>query len=120
MIGIYAMIETSGKQYRVSQGDVIRVEKLNAAEGETIKLDRMLTVSDSDKLLGWTAGAGKCEGYRNGTKARQGQKYPIGEFKAAAFVPSFTGSTRISPCTTTLLAPIFLASFARSGITESG
>ncbi|ADL07529.1 50S ribosomal protein L21 [Thermosediminibacter oceani] len=48
---MYAVIETGGKQYRVSQGDVIRVEKLNAAEGETIELDRVLAVSDGDKLL---------------------------------------------------------------------
>ncbi|TYP57591.1 50S ribosomal protein L21 [Thermosediminibacter litoriperuensis] len=48
---MYAVIETGGKQYRVSQGDVIRVEKLNAAEGETIELDRVLAVSNGDKLL---------------------------------------------------------------------
>ncbi|MCG0275541.1 MAG: 50S ribosomal protein L21 [Thermosediminibacteraceae bacterium] len=48
---MYAIIETGGKQYRVSEGDVIRVEKLNAAEGETIKLDRVLAVSDGEKLM---------------------------------------------------------------------
>ncbi|MFO7152272.1 MAG: 50S ribosomal protein L21 [Bacillota bacterium] len=47
---MYAIIETGGKQYRVSEGDVIRVEKLCAQEGETVELDRVLAVSDGEKL----------------------------------------------------------------------
>ncbi len=43
---MYAVIETGGKQYRVAQGDVIRVEKLPAAEGESITFDRVLMVGD--------------------------------------------------------------------------
>jgi large subunit ribosomal protein L21 len=41
---MYAIIETGGKQYRVSEGDVLIVEKLNADEGETVEFDRVLTV----------------------------------------------------------------------------
>ncbi|KXG74631.1 50S ribosomal protein L21 [Fervidicola ferrireducens] len=48
---MYAIIETGGKQYRVSEGDVIRVEKLRAQEGETVELDRVLAVSDGEKLM---------------------------------------------------------------------
>jgi large subunit ribosomal protein L21 len=48
---MYAIIETGGKQYRVSEGDVIRVEKLCAQEGETVELDRVLAVSDGEKLM---------------------------------------------------------------------
>ena len=33
---MYAIIATGGKQYKVSEGDVIRVEKLNAEEGNTV------------------------------------------------------------------------------------
>ncbi len=36
---MYAVIETGGKQYRVSQGDTLRVEKLNAEEGESVEFD---------------------------------------------------------------------------------
>lgn len=43
---MYAVIETGGKQYRVAQDDVIRVEKLAAAEGESITLDRVLMVGE--------------------------------------------------------------------------
>ena len=36
---MYAVIETGGKQYRVQEGDVITVEKLDAAAGDAVKLD---------------------------------------------------------------------------------
>ncbi|MBI5049991.1 MAG: 50S ribosomal protein L21 [Nitrospirae bacterium] len=45
---MYAVIETGGKQYRVSEGDVIKVEKLNA-EG-TVDFDKVLMVSDGTKV----------------------------------------------------------------------
>ncbi len=41
---MYAIIETGGKQYRVSEGDVVFVEKLEVAEGEAVAFDRVLTV----------------------------------------------------------------------------
>ena len=43
-----AIIETGGKQYRVSEGDVIFVEKLPAEESETVKFDKVLAVMDGD------------------------------------------------------------------------
>lgn len=50
---MYAVIESGGKQYRVSPGDVIRVEKLEAAAGDTVNLDRVLMVgSDADLRIG--------------------------------------------------------------------
>ncbi len=42
---LYAVIETGGKQYRVSTGDAIYVEKLNVNEGDEIVFDRILLVS---------------------------------------------------------------------------
>jgi len=47
---MYAIIETGGKQYRVQEGDVIRVEKLNIADGETVKFDKVLLVAEEGKL----------------------------------------------------------------------
>ncbi len=47
---MYAIIETGGKQYRVQEGDVIRVEKLEIADGETVKFDKVLLVADEGKL----------------------------------------------------------------------
>jgi large subunit ribosomal protein L21 len=47
---MYAVIVTGGKQYRVSQGDTLRVEKLDAAEGDSVSLDQVLMVVDGDDI----------------------------------------------------------------------
>ena len=47
---MYAVIVTGGKQYRVSQGDKLRVEKLDTAEGESVDLDQVLMVVDGDDV----------------------------------------------------------------------
>ncbi|GBG56456.1 50S ribosomal protein L21 [Sporomusaceae bacterium FL31] len=50
---MYAIIETGGKQYRVTEGDVVTVEKIEANEGETVEFDRVLTVvKDGSVVLG--------------------------------------------------------------------
>ena len=41
---MYAVIATGGKQYRVSEGDVIRVEKLGAEAGEKVVFDQVLAI----------------------------------------------------------------------------
>lgn len=48
---MYAVVETGGKQYKVQPGDVIFVEKMEASEGETVKLDRVLMVSKDDGIV---------------------------------------------------------------------
>ena len=47
---MYAVFETGGKQYRAAAGDVIRVEKLDLPEGETVEFDKVLLVSDGDEV----------------------------------------------------------------------
>ncbi|ACZ19131.1 50S ribosomal protein L21 [Thermanaerovibrio acidaminovorans] len=47
---MYAIVETGGKQYRVKEGDRIRVELLKAEEGSTVTLDRVLLVSSDDSV----------------------------------------------------------------------
>jgi large subunit ribosomal protein L21 len=47
---MYAVIKTGGKQYRVSQGDTLRVEKLNAGEGESVEFERVLMVGADDDI----------------------------------------------------------------------
>lgn len=46
---MYAIIKTGGKQYRVQENDVLKVEKLNAAVGETVTFDEVVAVG-GDKL----------------------------------------------------------------------
>ena len=47
---MYAVVETGGKQYKVSAGDVIDVEKVLYEVGERIELDRVLLVADGDEV----------------------------------------------------------------------
>jgi len=47
---MYAVIQTGGKQYRVSEGDVLRVEKLAADEGVGVELDKVLMVANGDDI----------------------------------------------------------------------
>ena len=47
---MFAVIETGGKQYKVNEGDVIFVEKLEAEAGDTVTFDRVLALSDGDGI----------------------------------------------------------------------
>ena len=47
-----AIIATGGKQYKVSEGDVIRVEKLDAEAGATVTFDQVVAVRDTDLKVG--------------------------------------------------------------------
>ena len=49
---MYAIIATGGKQYKVSEGDVIKVEKLGAAAGETVTFDQVLLVNNGEVVVG--------------------------------------------------------------------
>lgn len=45
---MYAIIATGGKQYKVSEGDVIKVEKLDMEPGSTVTFDQVIAVSDKE------------------------------------------------------------------------
>jgi len=47
---IYAVIETGGKQYKVSPGQALDVELLDVAEGSTVELDKVLLIADGDRV----------------------------------------------------------------------
>ena len=47
---MYAVIKTGGKQYRVSAGEKVRVETLDAEVGSEVVLDQVLMVADGDKV----------------------------------------------------------------------
>lgn len=49
---MYAIIATGGKQYKVSEGDVIKVEKLDVEAGNTVTFDQVLAVSDKELAVG--------------------------------------------------------------------
>jgi large subunit ribosomal protein L21 len=47
---MYAVIKTGGKQYRVREGDTLRVEKLAAEAGATVQFDQVLMVGEGDQV----------------------------------------------------------------------
>lgn len=48
---MYAIIATGGKQYKVAEGDIIRVEKLGAEDGAEITFDDVIAVQNDTELL---------------------------------------------------------------------
>ena len=49
---MYAIIATGGKQYRVEEGDIIRVEKLELSENDSYTFDQVLALNDRSLKLG--------------------------------------------------------------------
>jgi large subunit ribosomal protein L21 len=47
---MYAVIQTGGKQYRVSQGDLVTIEKLEGAAGDRIEINSVLMVGGGDQV----------------------------------------------------------------------
>ncbi|ABE57836.1 MULTISPECIES: 50S ribosomal protein L21 [Chromohalobacter] len=47
---MYAVIKSGGKQYRVQEGQTLKLEKLEVATGETLELDQVLLVADDDDV----------------------------------------------------------------------
>ena len=47
---MYAVIKTGGKQYRVEEGDVVRIEKIEVATGEAVDFDQVLLVANGDDV----------------------------------------------------------------------
>ena len=48
---MFAIFEIGGKQYKVSEGDVVFLEKMNVQEGESVKFDKVLALSDNEGLV---------------------------------------------------------------------
>ena len=47
---MFAVIESGGKQHRVEEGEVLRLEKLAAGPGETVPFDRVLLIAEGDDI----------------------------------------------------------------------
>lgn len=58
---MHAIIETGGKQYKVAEGDVVFIEKLDHEAGDAVKFDRVLAILDGDNAtFGAPVVAGAC------------------------------------------------------------
>jgi large subunit ribosomal protein L21 len=49
---MYAIIATGGKQYKVAEGDIIKVEKLGVEAGETVTFDNVIAISNEGLKVG--------------------------------------------------------------------
>ena len=58
---MYAVIKTGGKQYRVTEGETLKVEKLDVEEGAAVEFDQVLMIADGDQIQ---VGAPYVEGAR--------------------------------------------------------
>jgi large subunit ribosomal protein L21 len=47
---VYAIIKTGGKQYKVSPGDVLDIERIKGETGDTVEFDTVITVADGDSV----------------------------------------------------------------------
>ncbi len=78
---MYAVIQTGGKQYRVSEGSTLKVEKIVADEGANIEIDRVLMIADGDDIK---VGAPYVEGGKVTATVKaqgRGKKVQIVKFK---------------------------------------
>ena len=78
---MYAVVTTGGKQYRVAQGDTVRVERLAAAEGEQVELSDVLLIVDGDDVR---IGTPRVEGGRVDARVRahgRNDKIEVVKFK---------------------------------------
>ena len=79
---MYAVIQTGGKQYRVQQGDVIFVEKIDSQADEAVTFEEVLLVNDGDqtRIGAPTVAGAKVEGKVLGQV--KGQKIVVYKYKA--------------------------------------
>jgi len=78
---MYAVVKTGGKQYRVTPGSSLRVEKINAETGASVELDKVLLVADGDDIK---VGAPYLDGGRVTAKVKshgRGNKVRIVKFR---------------------------------------
>lgn len=75
---MYAVIKTGGKQYRVEQGDVVTVEKLEGGSGDAVSFDDVLLVGGDELKIGTPQVAGATV---QGTIVEQGRARKIVVFK---------------------------------------
>ncbi len=78
---MYAIIETGGKQYKVSEGDIIFVEKLNAEEGGAYTFDKVLAVSGGEGLVVGTPTVAGATVTANVVKNGRGKKIYVMTYK---------------------------------------
>ncbi len=79
---MHAIMETGGKQFRVTEGDTIYVEKLDVTEGETVTFDRVLLITNEGTVTIGTPVVSGAKVTASVVKQGKGKKIIIFKFKA--------------------------------------
>ena len=78
---MFAVIKTGGKQYKVQEGDVIFVEKLDVEAGAEVTFDNVLALSDGDSFVAGTPTVAGCTVTATVIKNGKGKKIHILKYK---------------------------------------
>ena len=79
---VYAIIETGGKQYKVNEGDIIFVEKLGVAEGETVEITSVKALSKDGALKVGTPNVEGAKVTATVVKEGKGKKIVVFKYKS--------------------------------------
>lgn len=78
---MYAIIETGGKQYRVNEGDVVFIEKLEVAENDAVTFDKVIAVGGNDGIKVGTPYVDGAEVKATAIKNGKGKKITVFKYK---------------------------------------
>lgn len=78
---MYAIIMTGGKQYRVKEGQVLQLEKLDIEAGDAVEFDKVLLVAEGDKVTVGSPFVGKAKVTADVVEHGRGKKITIIKFK---------------------------------------
>ena len=78
---MYAVIATGGKQYRVQEGAVVRIEKLDADQGASVEFNQVLLVGAGASVTIGAPYVGTAKVVAHGGKSRQGRQGAIVKFR---------------------------------------
>lgn len=79
---MFAVIETGGKQYKVTEGEIIFIEKLDAAEGDTVTFDNVKALSDGNAFEVGTPNVAGAVVKANVVKNGKGKKIYVLKYKS--------------------------------------
>jgi len=92
---IYAIIETGGKQYKVTPGQTIDVERLDVDEGNTVELDKVLFIADGDKVTVGTPTIGGAKVVATSQGDGRGKKIIVFKYKPKVRYRKKTGHRQL-------------------------
>ncbi len=92
---IYAIFEIGGKQYKVSPGQILDVERLDVAEGNTIELERVLLIADDEKITVGTPAVNGAKVVATSQGEGKGKKVIVFKYKPKTRYRKKTGHRQV-------------------------